>query len=160
MCVWGFHCEDLEKENWKKDVSGFEPGTSYTAGNTYNHYTISLSVITLSYWKLCIIVRLFHPSRIFTAEKRWYTPLKLCIFHLSQIFTWKQRWYMGVKTKLSKIEGVFFSLPAPVYEVTLFLYLLRPWRTGGKKHVIVIVYGIDNVEHFVVVESSLLSEIL
>ena len=40
---------------------------------------------------------------------------------------------MGVKTKVSKIEGVFFSLPAPVYEVTLFLYLLRPWRTGGKK---------------------------
>ena len=42
---------------------------------------------------------------------------------------------MGVKTKLSKIEGVFFSLPAPVYEVTLFLYLLRPWRTGGKNTV-------------------------
>ena len=40
---------------------------------------------------------------------------------------------MGVKTKLSKIEGVFFSLPAPFYEVTLFLYLLRPRRTGGKK---------------------------
>ena len=39
---------------------------------------------------------------------------------------------MGVKTKLSKIEGVFFSLPAPFYEVTLFLYLLRPRRTGGK----------------------------
>ena len=42
---------------------------------------------------------------------------------------------MGVKMKLSKIEGVFFSLPAPFYEVTLFLYLLRPRRTGGKNYV-------------------------
>ena len=40
---------------------------------------------------------------------------------------------MGVKTKVSKIKSVFFSLSAPIYEVTLFLYLLRPRRTGGKK---------------------------
>ena len=39
----------------------------HIAGNTYNHYTMRLSVITLSCWKLCIINILFHHSNIFTA---------------------------------------------------------------------------------------------
>ena len=48
---------------------------------------------------------------------------------------------MGVKTKVSKIQNVFFSLSAPFYEVTLFLYLLRPRRTGGKNRTLPIKAG-------------------
>ena len=96
------------------------------------------SHILFQFFHKILTVKLSHAHRVvfpfftvFTADKKWYTPLKLFIFHLSQIFTHKQ-WYMGVKTKVSKIQGVFFSLSAHIYEVTLFLYLLRPWRTGGK----------------------------
>ena len=84
-------------------------------------------------WGVTFWTWLFFSHQFSSQWKRGdVPPLKLCIFHLSQIFTHKQRWYMGVKTIVSKIKSVFFSLSVPVYEVTLFLYLLRPRRTGGK----------------------------
>ena len=81
---------------------------------------------------LCDILTEFFSHQFSSQRKRGDIPPWNCIFHVSQIFTQKQRWYIGVKMKSCKIESVFFSLSAPFYEVTLFLYLLRPWRTGGK----------------------------